>query len=192
MTSEQVPSLRGSRLWILLRSENLDITSRILESNDRTGSLYEELSECKRRARIGETPQISPERRFRVVLSTLKQSLEDVHSKDLPLEMIVDQISITFDAIRDLISKHNDALGSEVDKFTEELCFDVSFRILDILDLGGYIGDLPWITRFIAEESTMIDISKGEIEELREDLRTRRIVSAFAGSVAFLVMQARK
>ena len=148
--------------------------------------------ECKRRARIGEKPQITPERRFRVVLSTLKQSLEDVQSKDFPLEEIVDQIAITFDAIPDLISKHKEALGTEVDKFTEELCFDVSFRILDLLDLGGYLSDLPWVTRFIAEESTMIDISKGEINELREEQRTKRIVSAFAGSVAFLVMQARK
>ena len=181
-----------NRFIDLLRGENLEITSRIMESNDKKGSLHEELLECKKRARIGETPQITPERRFRVVLSTLKQSLEDVHSKDIPLEEIVDQISITFDAIPDLISKHQEALGSEVDKFTEELCFDVSFRILDLLDLGGYLGDLPWITRFIAEESTMIDISKGQIDELREGQRTKRIVSAFAGSVAFLVMQARK
>jgi len=181
-----------SKFIDLLRGENHEIISRVLDSNDKTGSFYEELVECKRRARIGETPQISPERRFRVVLSTLKQSLEDVHSKDLPLEEIVNQISITFDAIPDLISKHQDTLGSEVDKFTEELCFDVSFRILDLLDLGGYLSDLSWITRFIAEESAMIDISKGEISELRESQRTKRIVSAFAGSVSFLVMQARK
>ena len=176
----------------LLRGENLEITSRVMESNDKTGSLHEELLECKRRARIGEKPQISPARRFKVVLSTLKQSLELVHTKDVPLEEIVDQISIAFDAIHDLISKHQDALGTDLDKFTEELCFDVSFRILDLLDLGGFLSDLPWITRFIAEESTMIDISKGEINELRESQRTKRIVSAFAGSVAFLVMQARQ
>lgn len=176
----------------LLRGENLEITSRVMESNDKTGSLHEELLECKRRARIGEKPQISPERRFRVVLLNLKQSLEDIHSKDVPIEEIVDQISIAFDAIPDLISKHQDTLGSEVDKFTEELCFDVSFRILDLLDLGGYLSDLPWITRFIAEESTIIDISMGEINELRESQRTKRIVSAFAGGVAFLVMQARQ
>jgi hypothetical protein len=180
-----------NRFIDLLRGENLEITSRILESRDRTGSLHEELSECKRRARIGEKPQISPERRFRVVLSTLKQSLEDVHSKDFPLEEIVDQISITYDAILDLILKHQEALGSELDKFTEELCFDVAFRILDLLDLGGYLSDLPWITRFIAEESATIDISKGEINELREEKRIKRIVSAFAGGVAFLVLQAK-
>jgi len=176
----------------ILRGESQEITFRVMESYDKTGSLYEELLECKRRAKTGEKPQISPERRFRLVLSTLKQSLEYIHSKDVPTEEIVDQISIAFDAISGLISKHQDTLGSEVDKFTEELCFDLSFRILDLLDLGRYLSDLPWITRFIAEESTMIDISKGEISELSESNRTKRIVSAFAGSVTFLVMQARK
>ncbi|MGY5858061.1 MAG: hypothetical protein RTU63_01730 [Candidatus Thorarchaeota archaeon] len=190
--SGKVKNEELDRFIDLLRGENLEIVSRVMESNDKTGSLHEELLECKRRARIGEKPQISPERRFRVVLSTLKQSLQDVHSKELPLEEIVDQIAITFDAIPDLISKHQEALGVEVDKFTEELCFDVSFRILDLLDLGRFLSDLPWVTRFIAEESTMIDISKGDIRELRDDQRTKRIVSAFAGSVAFLVMQARK
>ena len=175
----------------LLRGEGHEIISRVMEAHNKTDRLHEELLECKRRARIGDKPQISPERRFRVVLSNLKQSLEDVHSTDVPIEEIVDQISIAFDAIPDLISKHQDTLGSETDKFTEELCFDVSFRILDLLDLGKYLSDLPWITRFIAEESTMIDISKGDINELSEIHRTKRIVSAFAGSVTFLVMQAR-
>jgi len=127
-----------------------------------------------------------------VVISTLKQSLEDAQSSEISSEEIVDQIATLFDAISDLIRKYHDSLGSEVDKFTEELCFETSFRILDLLGLGVYLGDLPWITRFIAEESTMIDISSGEISELRDSQRTKRIVSAFAGGVAFLVLQARK
>ena len=180
------------RFLDLLRGENLEITSRVLDSTDKTESLYEELSECKKRAKIGEKPQISPERRFKVVLSTLKQRLQDMQSDDVSVDEIVEQISIAFNAIPDLISKHQESLGSEVDKFAEELCFEVSFRVLDLLDLGGYLSDLPWIARFIAEESTMIDISKGAIDELREDQRIKRIVSAFAGGVAFLVLQARK
>jgi len=181
-----------TRFLDLLRGENQEITARVMESEDKTESLYEELSECKKRARIGEKPQISPERRFKVVLSTLKQSLEDIQNRDISLDEIVEQISIAFNAIPDLISKHRESLGNEVDKFAEELCFEVSFRILDLLNLGEYLSDLPWITRFIAEESTMIDISKGEIDELREEKRIHRIVSAFAGGVAFLVLQARK
>ncbi len=179
-----------NRFIDLLRGEDIEITSRVMESSDKSGSLLEELSECKRRARVGEKPQISPERRFRVVLSTLKQSLKDTQA--ISTEEIVDQISITFNAILDVIKKHQETLGNEVDKFTEELCFETSFRILDLLELGRFLADLPWITRFIAEESTMIDISSGEITELRDSKRIKRIVSAFAGGVAFLVLQARK
>jgi hypothetical protein len=57
--------------------------------------------------------------------------------------------------------------------------------------LGKHLPDLPWIARFFAEESTMIDISSGEISELRDSQRVKRIVYAFAGGVAFLVLQAR-
>ena len=175
----------------LLRGENIEITSRIMESRDKSGSLHEELSECKRRARIGETPQISPERRLRIVLSTLKQSLDDAHASVVSSEEIIDQIAKAFDAISDVIRKHQDSLGTEIDKFTEELCFETSFRILDLLGLGNYLQDLPWIARFFAEESTMIDISSGEITELRNSQRVKRIVSAFAGGLSFLVLQAR-
>jgi len=175
----------------LLRGEDIEIASRVMETSDKSGSLHEELSECKRRARIGERPQISLERRFRVVLSTLKRSLEDAQSSDVSSEEIVDQIATSFDAISDVIRKHQDALGSEVDKFTEEFCFETSFRILDLLGLGSYLPELPWITRFIAEESTMIDISSGEISQLRDSQRIKRTVYAFAGAIAFLVLQTR-
>jgi hypothetical protein len=138
----------------ILKGENLEITSRVMDSSDRAGSLYEELSECKRRARIGEKAQISPERRLRVGLSSLKQSLEDSQETKVSSEEIIEHIAGSFDAISQVIKKHQDSLGLEVDKFTEELCFETSFRILDLLGLGNYIPDLPWIARFIAEEST--------------------------------------
>ncbi|TFG30016.1 hypothetical protein EU528_08795 [Candidatus Thorarchaeota archaeon] len=173
----------------ILRGESIEITSRVMESSNKSGSLYEELSECKRRARIGERAQITPERRFRIVLSTLKNSLEDVQTREVSSEEIIDQIAIAFDAITQVIAKHEDSLGSEVDKFAEELCFEISFRILDLLGLGNYLPDLPWVARFIAEESTMIDISSGEISKLQETQRIKRIVSAFAGGVSFLVLQ---
>ena len=91
----------------------------------------------------------------------------------------------------DVINKHQDSLGNEIDKFTEELCFETSFRILDLLGIGWYLPDLPWIARFVAEESTLMDISSGELSELQESQRVRRIVYAFAGGVSFLVLQAR-
>ena len=175
----------------ILKGENIEIISRVMESGDKSGSFHEELSECKRRARVGEKAQISPERRLRVVLSTLKQSLDESQSSVISSEEILEQIVNAFDAISQVIKKHEESLGNDIDKFTEELCFETSFRILDLLGLGKHLPDLPWIARFIAEESTMIDISSGEISELRDSQRVKRIVYAFAGGVAFLVLQAR-
>ena len=173
----------------ILKGENIEIISRVMESNDKSGSLHEELSECKRRARVGEKAQISPERRLRVVLSTLKQSLDESQASVVSSEEILEQITKAFDAISQVIKKHETSLGNDIDMFTEELCFETSFRILDLLGLGKHLPDLPWIARFIAEESTMIDISSGEITELRDSQRVRRIVNAFAGGVVFLVLQ---
>jgi hypothetical protein len=176
----------------IVNGENIEITTRVMESDDRAIQLYEEFSDCKRRARIGEKPQISPERRFRVVLSNLKQRLTDARTDSLATDDLVEEIVDAFDAITELIEKHIDSLGSQLDKFTEELCFETSFRILEILNLGNSLNNLPWVSRFIAEEATRISITRGEMDSLGEQHRMKRIVSAFAGGVAYLVLQAQK
>jgi hypothetical protein len=176
----------------IVNGENIEITTRVMESDDRAIQLYEELSDCKRRARIGEKPQISPERRFRVVLSNLKQRLTDARIDSLATDDLVEEIVDAFDAITELIEKHIDSLGSQLDKFTEELCFETSFRILEILNLGNSLNNLPWVSRFIAEEATRISITRGEMDSLGEQHRMKRIISAFAGGVAYLVLQAQK
>jgi len=176
----------------ILNGENIEITTKVMESDDRALRLYEELSDCKRRARIGEKPRISPERRFRVVLSNLKQHLTHARSDPLATDELVEEIVDAFDAIAELIEKHSDSLGSQVDKFAEELCFETSFRILDVLNLVSSLNNLPWVSRFIAEETARTSIARGDIESLDEQHRMKRIVSAFAGGVAYLVLQAQK
>jgi hypothetical protein len=175
----------------ILNGENTDITNRVMESDDRALQLYDEISDCKRRARIGEKPQISPERRFRVVLSNLKQRLTGAGFNAFAVDELIEEIVEAFDAISELIEKHIDSLGSQVDKFTEELCFETSFRILEILNLGGSLSDLPWISRFIAEEATRTNITQGDMGSLEEQHRMKRIIAAFAGGVAYLVLQSR-
>jgi len=174
----------------ILNGENIDITSRVLESEDRPESLYEEFSECKRRARVGEKPQISPERRFRVILSTLKQRLSKARIEKISSDEIINQIYDAFEAMEEIIHKHENSLGNERDKFTDELCFETSFRILELLDLGSAVGDLPWVSRFVAEESVRSGISEGDITDLEEEQRIRRIISSYAGGVVYLVLQA--
>jgi hypothetical protein len=174
----------------ILNGENIEITTQVMESNDKPSQLYEELSDCKRRAMIGEKPQISPERRFRVVLAGLKQRLERKQSDSIDMDEIVEEIADVFDAIAEIIEKHVDSLSSQVDKFAEEMCFETSFRILEVLNLASALGDLPWVSRFIAEEATRMSISRGDIDSLSEKHRVKRIVLAFASGVAYLVLQA--
>lgn len=179
-----------NRFIDLLNGENFEITSRVMSSDNIAAALYDELLECKRRARIGEKPQISPERRFKVILNTLKQRLSGARIDKVPSDEVIDQIADTYDAITEIIQKHKESLGNEIDKFTEELCFETSFRILELLDLGGTLVDLPWVSRFVAEEAAIRDISEGDIVEFRDEQRIQRIISAYAGGVVYLVLQA--
>ena len=176
----------------ILAGENIEIAARVMESEDRPLQLYEELSDCKRRAGFGEKARISPERRFRVVFSNLKRRLEETQSNLLAPHDLEEEIVNSFDAIMELIEKHTDSLGTQVDKFTEQLCFETSFHILQILNLGTALGDLPWVSRYFAEEAARISISRGDLGSLDEKHRMKRIVSAFTGGVVYLVLQAQK
>ncbi len=176
----------------ILTGENIEIAARVMESEDRPLQLYEELSDCKKRARFGEKARISPERRFRIVLSNLRRRLEEAQSNPLAADDLEEEIFSAFDAIMELVEKHTDSLGAQVDKFTEELCFETSFHILEILKLGRSLGDLPWVCRYFAEEATRISISRGDLDSLEERHRLKRIVSAFTGGVVYLVLQAQK
>ncbi len=172
-----------------LSSEKREIAERLLESNDIGKDLFEELSEYKQRARTGEKPKISPERRFGVVLSSLKQSLEDEKLENISQDTIIDQVNDAFNAIGKVVESHLDSLGDESERFTQALCFETSYRILQLLDLGGALMDIPWVSRFIAEESARSDISSGDLSKLDDEYRIRRIVSSYAGGVTYLILQ---
>lgn len=176
----------------ILNGENDEITSRVMEAYDRSQQLYLELSDCKRRARIGDKARISPERRFRITLSSMKNRLGKAQSESRDFDGIVEEIASTFDAVTEVMEKHVDSLGSQVDKFTQELCFEISFRILEMLDLVASLSELPWVSRFLAEEAARISISRGDMDSLDERYRMKRIVSAFAGGIVYLVLQTRK
>ncbi|MFW9870483.1 MAG: hypothetical protein ACFFEL_12730 [Candidatus Thorarchaeota archaeon] len=173
----------------LLDGEKSKIANRLLESNNIGKDLFEELSDYKQRARIGEKPRISPEHRFKVVLSSLKQSLEDEKIERIPQETIIDQVDEAFDAIVEVVESHLDTLGEEAERFTQALCFETSYRLIQLLKIGEALMDLPWVSRFIAEESTRSDITSGDISKLGDEHRIQRIVSSYAGGVTYLILQ---
>jgi hypothetical protein len=173
----------------LISGEKKQIAERLLDSKDVGKDLFDELNGYKQRAKTGERPQISPERRFGVVLSSLKQSLEDERLDNIPRETIIDQVDDAFDAILEIVESHLDSLGEESERFTQALCFETSIRLIQLLDLGEALMDLPWVSRFIAEESARTDISDGNLTKLDDEHRIQRIVSGYAGGVTYLILQ---
>ncbi|NHI90674.1 MAG: hypothetical protein EAX87_14230 [Candidatus Thorarchaeota archaeon] len=176
----------------LLTGENIEIAQRLLKANNPGAALFEELSAYKQKAKIGEKPQISPERRFRVILSTLKQRVSDDKLEEVAPDDIVDQVIDAFDAIFEVVEGHKNSLADEAEKFAQALCFETAYRILQLLEIGEALIDLPWVSRFIAEESARSDISIGDIDHLDDEHRIRRIVSAYAGGLTYLILQSSK
>ncbi len=173
----------------LLNGEAKEIAQRLTDSADRAAALAVELSILSHRARTGEKPQITPERRFGVALSSLKQRAEDKNLEDMQADELIDKVNEAFDAIVGVVENHRESLGEESERFTQTLCFETAYRLLQLLNVGEAVMDIPWVSRFIAEESARTDITAGEIDHLDDEHRIKRIVSAYAGGVTYLVLQ---
>ncbi|MFW9786760.1 MAG: hypothetical protein ACFFE2_05555 [Candidatus Thorarchaeota archaeon] len=176
----------------LLTGENIEISKRILDSSDPGTTLFEELANYKQKARIGDKPKISPERRFRIILSSLAQRVSDDKTEKIPQDEVIEQIIEAFDAIIEMVESYKTSLGEESERFAQALCFETAYRILQLLDVGEAIMDVPWVSRFIAEESARSDIATGDIDQLDDEYRIRRIVSAYAGGLTYLFLQSSK
>lgn len=173
----------------LLTGENIEIAERLLAAEDQGVALFEELNDYKRKAKIGEQPRITPERRFRVILSSLKHRVSADRLEEITSDEVIDQIIEAFDSIVEIVGGHKDSLGEESERFAQALCFETAYRILQLLKVGDTLMDLPWVSRFIAEESARLDISSGDINNLSDEYRIRRMVSAYAGGLAYLILQ---
>jgi dihydroxyacetone kinase DhaKLM complex PTS-EIIA-like component DhaM len=176
----------------LLTSENAEIAERLLVTKDPGAALFEELSQYKKKAKSGEKPQVTPERRFKIILSSLRHRVSEDRLEEISSDEIIDQIIDAFDAIIEVVEGHKDSLGEESERFAQALCFETAYRILQLLDVGEALMDLPWVSRFIAEESARSDISTGDMSNLEDEHRIRRIVSAYAGGLAYLILQSSK
>ncbi|MHA2352399.1 MAG: hypothetical protein ACXABX_04705 [Candidatus Thorarchaeota archaeon] len=173
----------------LLKGENIEIAERLSQEYDPGAALFEELNDYKQKAKIGEKPRITPERRFRVILSSLRQRVSEETLEVLASDEIIDQINEAFDAIIEVVEGHSSSLGEELERFAQALCFETAYRILQLLDVGDALMDLPWVSRFIAEESARSDIATGDMSNLEDEYRIRRIVSAYAGGLTYLILQ---
>ncbi|MGD9397278.1 MAG: hypothetical protein PVJ05_12675, partial [Candidatus Thorarchaeota archaeon] len=173
----------------LITGENIEIAKRLEGEIDTGTVLFEELNDYKQKAKIGEKPKISPERRFRIILSTLKQTISEERLDEITSDEIVDRIIGAYDAIIEVVEGHRESLGDESERFAQALSFETAYRILHLLDLGEAIIDIPWVSRFIAEESARSDISAGDMSNLEDEHRIKRIVTAYAGGLTYLILQ---
>jgi hypothetical protein len=174
-----------------LKNDNYDIVSDLLESTTRSETLFEELKFYRRTARTGERPDVRPERKFRITLADIRSNIQGEKIEKLNLSELVELVTQAFDAIAEMVTGTLETLGSDAEKFTETLSFETAQRILELLGLEEAIGDLPWISRFISEESErMSGDAEGRTGTDVED-RILRISSAFAGSVVYVFVQAR-
>jgi hypothetical protein len=173
----------------LLTAENIEIAERLVHEYDLGTSLFEELNNYKQKGKSGEKPQITPERRFRIILSSLKQRVSEETLDEITSDEIVDQIIEAFDAIMSVVEGHRVSLGDESERFAQALCFETAYRILQLLEVGDALMDLPWVSRFIAEESARSDISTGAMSHLDDEYRIKRIISAYAGGLTYLILQ---
>jgi len=176
----------------LINAENTEIAKRLIETKKPGNILFEELSDYKQKAKVGEQPKISPERRFKVILSELKQRVAEDNLEQVSADELTDQIVEVFDTITEIVEGNRSALGDESDRFAQALCFETGYRILQLLDVGEALMDLPWVSRFIAEESARSDITKGDMSHLDDEHRIRRIISSYAGGVTYLILQRSK
>lgn len=173
----------------LLTGENIEIAERLLHEYDLGTALFEELNNYKQKAKIGEKPQITPARRFRIILSSIKQRVSEETLEGVASDEIIDQIIEAFDTIIEVVEGHTGSLGEESERFAQALCFETAYRILQLLNVGDALMNLPWVSRFIAEESARSDITTGDMSGLDDEYRIKRIVSAYAGGLTYLILQ---
>ncbi|MBD3407056.1 MAG: hypothetical protein GF411_13135 [Candidatus Lokiarchaeota archaeon] len=175
-----------------IQNEKVKIAKEILESDEKGATLYKKLQELKRKAKSGHKPYVSPEKKYRDSLNALELRVKMRKSGNADGRELVRDLQPVFESMTAIIKKNKDILKEDTDQFTEALCFETCFRILEYLNLGHLIMDLPWVCRFIAEEAVKGYTMMGIYDVMSEENRTERIVGAFMGGITYLVLQSEK
>jgi len=130
---------------------------------------------------------VSPEISFRTTLSNLRTNLraspDILNDPDLLLALL----KPVFISIVEIIQKNASVLDESIDEFTESLCFETSFRILESIEKHDLLIDLPQVARFVANESSVLYSITGVVDVLDTEHRTKRIAAAFLGALFYLL-----
>jgi hypothetical protein len=93
-----------------------------------------------------------------------------------------------FEAVVGIIHENLDALGDDADEFTDTLCYEACFRILESVNLGHALLDLLLVSRYIAGEAAVVYSMSGVVDVLDEEHQIKRIAAAFLGGLLYLLM----
>ena len=93
-----------------------------------------------------------------------------------------------FEAIVGIIHRNLGALGDDADEFTETLCYETSFKILECVNLEHVLLDLLLVSRYIAGEAAVAYSMSGVVDVLDEEHQIKRIAAAFLGGLLYLLM----
>jgi hypothetical protein len=172
------------------RHDKRELARRLKDSSDKGSTLAKALRDYKLKARGDFKPDITPEKRYLDCLEGLDRLLKVKQRNERFSSELTEYLRPVFDSIFDLVKKNEKNLHEDVFKFTDALCFQTCFQILEYVNLGENLTDLPWISRFIAEEAVRSSIASGELQILGEEHRTKRIIAAYMGGLSYLILQA--
>lgn len=130
---------------------------------------------------------VSPEISFRTTLSNLRTNLRASPDILNDPDILLTLLKPVFISIVEIIQKNASVLDESIDEFTESLCFETSFRILESIEKHDLLIDLPQVARFVANESSVLYSITGVVDVLDTEHRTKRIAAAFLGALFYLL-----
>jgi hypothetical protein len=176
----------------ILRGEKRNLATKLSESEDRGDLLYQELQLIKKKGKGGWRPYLSPEKRYSNSLAALEAKLK-IKSTNRRLEQtLIDDLGDVFSAASEMIELQEDFLEDNRVRFAEAIFSETSFEILDFVGLGGHAMELPWISRFIAEEAVDAYAKMGIYDVVSEENKIDRLMAAYMGGLVYLILQDHK
>jgi hypothetical protein len=93
-----------------------------------------------------------------------------------------------FETVVSIIHKNHEALGEEADEFTETLCFETCFKILEMKGISDVLLDLLLVSKYIAGEAAVAYSMSGVVDVLDKEHRIQRIAAAYLGGLIYVMM----
>lgn len=120
-----------------------------------------------------------------------KDKLKDNMSLTFTCTELSDCLRPVFDTIITTIEENQKSFGEEAEEFTEALCFQACYTILEGIGRVDLLIDVSLISRFIAGEAAVAYSISGVVDVLDKTHRFKRIAAAFMGSLVYLLLHSK-